>query len=130
MMRKYNLTKGCNMKLNKKRQGGFTLIEVMAGAIITALGLLMLLPMMVTSMNANNIARSSTEVSMLMKDKMEQLKNTDNPISGYDTINGKTRVWRVTPLTSTLNQFTIDISWNDQSGRSHGYSVTSYSVKR
>jgi len=118
------------MKSRVKRQKGFTLVEVMAGALITALGLLLLLPMMVTSMKANHFARSSTEVSMLMKDKMEQLKNMANPTSGTDSTGIMVRSWQVVELNSNLNQFTIDITWRDQGGLNHGYSVTSFAVKR
>ncbi|UCE65973.1 MAG: type II secretion system protein [Candidatus Zixiibacteriota bacterium] len=115
---------------NRKRQSGFTLIEVMAGMVIIALGLLLLLPMMVTSMQANDFARGSTEASMLIKDKMEDLKNTALPTSGVDTVSAVARTWTVTDMGNNLYQLDVNISWTDRHGRAHNNTVTSYMSKR
>jgi prepilin-type N-terminal cleavage/methylation domain-containing protein len=114
---------------NKNRQSGFTLIEVMAGMVIIAVGLLLLLPMMVTSMQANDFARGSTEASMLIKDKMEDLKNMSEPVSGVDTVGTVTRTWRVTDLGGNLYQLDVNIGWTDRHDRSHNTAVTSYKSK-
>lgn len=113
----------------KKRQGGFTLIEVMAGMVIISVGLLLLLPMMVTSMQANDFARGSTEASMLIKDKMEDLKNMDVPVSGVDTVGTVTRTWRVTDMGSNLYQLDVNIAWTDRDNRTHNSKITSYKAK-
>ena len=115
---------------NRKRQSGFTLIEVMAGMVIIALGLLLLLPMMVTSMQANDFARGSTEASMFIKDKMEDLKNTAMPTSGVDSVGTVARTWTVTDLGSNLYQLDVNIAWTDRHGRAHNNTVTSYMSKR
>lgn len=113
-----------------KKDSGFTLIEVMAGMLIISLGLLLLLPMMVTSMQANDFARGSTEASMLIKDKMEELKNLEDPISGYDMVGNVARTWTVTNLGSNLYQLDVNISWTDRNDRGHNNSVTSYVTKK
>ncbi len=115
---------------NKRRQSGFTLIEVMAGMVIIAVGLLLLLPMMVTSMQANDFARGSTEASMLIKDKMEELKNMDVPTSGVDSVGTVTRTWTVTDLGNNLFQLDVNIAWTDRHDRTHNNTVTSYMSKR
>jgi prepilin-type N-terminal cleavage/methylation domain-containing protein len=115
---------------NMKKQNGFTLIEVMAGMVIIAVGLLLLLPMMVTSMQANDFARGSTEASMLIKDKMEELKNMDTPTSGVDSVGTAMRSWRVTDLGSNLYQLDVNIRWTDRNDRGHNNTVTSYMSKR
>ena len=115
---------------NKQRQSGFTLIEVMAGMVIIAVGLLLLLPMMVTSMQANDFARGSTEASMLIKDKMEELKNMSVPTSGVDSIGTVTRTWTVTDLGNNLYQLDVNIGWIDRNDRAHSNTVTSYMSKR
>jgi len=115
---------------NKKRQSGFTLIEVMAGMVIIAVGLLLLLPMMVTSMQANDFARGSTEASMLIKDKMEELKNMDVPTSGIDSVGTVSRTWTVTDLGNNLYQLDVNIAWTDRNDRPHNNTVTSYMSKR
>jgi len=114
------------MRKLSKKQGGFTLIEVMAGMIILSLGLLLLLPMMVTSMQANDFARGSTEASMYVKDKMEELKNMNPPTSGADTIGTVQRAWRATSISSNLWQLDVTVSWTDRHDRPHQNTVTSY----
>ncbi len=117
------------MKISKK-QDGFTLIEVMAGMIILALGLLLLLPMMVTSMQANDFARGVTEASMLIKDKMEELKNMDPPTSGSDTTSTVQRNWTVSNAGSNLWRLDVTISWTDRHDLGHSNTVTSYMSTR
>jgi prepilin-type N-terminal cleavage/methylation domain-containing protein len=118
------------MMRNREKQDGFTLIEVMAGMVIIALGLLLLLPMMVTSMQANDFARGSTEASMLIKDKMEELKNSVLPTSGADSISTVARTWRVSDIGNNLYQLDVNIAWTDRHGRAHNNMITSYMSKR
>jgi prepilin-type N-terminal cleavage/methylation domain-containing protein len=117
------------MRISRK-QDGFTLIEVMAGMVILALGLLLLLPMMVTSMQANDFARGATEASMLIKDKMEELKNMDPPTSGTDVVGGVQRTWAVSNASSNLWRLDVTISWTDRHDLSHSNTVTSYMSTR
>ncbi|OGC96473.1 MAG: hypothetical protein A2W25_14900 [candidate division Zixibacteria bacterium RBG_16_53_22] len=114
----------------KKKQKGFTLIEVLAGMVIMSVGLLLLLPMMVTSINANNHARSSTEASMLIKDKMEDLKNENTPVAGSDTLGTTIRTWTVSNAAVNLTQLTVTINWIDERGNGHTNSMTSYKSAR
>lgn len=115
------------MKRNiAKRQEGFTLIEVLAGVIIMTVGLLLLLPMMVTSIQANDYARGSTEASMLIKDKMEDLKNMDIPSSGNDSVGNIARTWSATAVSSNLTQLTVTVNWTDKRGLAHSNSMMSY----
>lgn len=102
------------------------MIEVMAGMVIMAVGLLLLLPMMVTSIQANNVARNSTEASMLLKDKMENLKNMDPAVSGADTVGTTTRNWVVTPVSANLTQLTVTVHWADERGNPHSNTMMSY----
>jgi prepilin-type N-terminal cleavage/methylation domain-containing protein len=113
-------------KKNARNSNGFTLIEVLAGVVIMATGLLLLLPMMVTSIRANNFAQSSTEASMLIKDKMEDLKNMDTPTSGADTLGEVTRTWTVADAGANLTQLAVIVNWNDERGYPHSSSMTSY----
>ncbi len=114
----------------KKKQQGFTLIEVLAGVVIMTVGLLLLLPMMVTSIQANNRAQNSTEASMLIKDKLEDLKNMGNPTSGADTVGTTIRTWTVSNAGANLTQLTVSINWTDDRGNSHTNSMNSYKSAR
>ncbi len=111
-------------RLNKK--DGFSLLEVLIGMLILSVGLLLLLPMMVVSMQANDFARGFTEASMHIKEKMEELKNMSNPISGADTLGTVYRTWTVSAATSNLKRLVVNINWTDRDGRQHNNSMVSY----
>jgi prepilin-type N-terminal cleavage/methylation domain-containing protein len=114
----------------KKKEEGFTLIEVLAGVVIMTVGLLLLLPMMVTSIRANSHAQNSTEASMLIKDKMENLKNMGTPTAGTDTLGTTIRTWTVSNAGSNLTQLNVSINWMDDQGNRHNNSMTSYKSAR
>ena len=118
------------MKKIANKQKGFTLIEVMAGMVVLSIGLLLLLPMMVTSMQANDMARGSTEASMYIKDKMEELKNMNPPTSGTDSIGALQRSWNVSSLNPNLWQIDVSVTWTDRNDRPHSNTVTSYMSTR
>jgi prepilin-type N-terminal cleavage/methylation domain-containing protein len=109
-----------------KNDKGFTLVEVLAGMLILSLGLLLLLPMMVVSMQGNDLAKGFTEASMLIKDKMEELKNTNLPVSGADTVNAVSRSWTVSDASSNLKRLVVQVNWTDRDGRGHSNSMVSY----
>jgi len=113
------------MKITKNKKG-FTLLEVMVGMVILAVGMLMLLPMMVVSMQANDFARNFTEASMLIKEKMEELKNMSLPISGADSVGSVSRVWTVTDATANLKKLVVNINWTDRDGHPRSNSMMSY----
>lgn len=110
----------------RKKESGFTLLEVLTGMLILSVGLLLLMPMMVVSMQANDFARGFTEASMLIKEKMEELKNMDLPVSGADTTGGTYRTWTVTDAGSNLKRLVVNVNWQDQDGRQHNNSMVSY----
>jgi prepilin-type N-terminal cleavage/methylation domain-containing protein len=110
----------------RKKILGFTLIEVMAGLVIMSLGLLLLLPMMVTSIRANNYAKNATEASMLIKDKMETLKNMNPPTSGADTAGTVIRTWTTTAVSTNLSRLDVTVNWIDERGYAHSNSLRSY----
>ena len=113
-------------RIRKKDKKGFTLLEVLVGMLILSMGLLMLMPMMMVSMNANDFARGFTEASMLIKEKMEEIKNIENPSSGADTVDNATRTWTVTDAGAKLKRVLVNIQWVDQDGRDHTNSMVSY----
>ena len=109
-----------------KTNDGFTLVEVMAGMVVLAVGLLLLLPMMVTSIRANNYAQNSTQASMLIKDKMEDLKNMDPPTGGNDVSGSATRTWTAIMVSTNLWRLTVTVNWNDERGYAHSNTMASY----
>jgi len=117
---------GENMMRKTKNKKGFTLLEVMVGMVILAVGMLLLLPMMVVSMQANDFARNFTEASMLIKEKMEELKNLDLPVSGADSVGTVSRVWTVTDATANLKKLVVNVNWTDHDGHPRSNSMMSY----
>jgi prepilin-type N-terminal cleavage/methylation domain-containing protein len=116
--------------IRRKKNSGFTLIEVMSGMVLLAVGLLLLLPMMVTSIRANNYARNATEASMLIKDKMEDLKNMATPTTGNDVAGTATRNWTSTLVSTGLYRLSVTVNWNDEQGHAHSNTMTSYMSTR
>jgi type IV pilus assembly protein PilV len=60
--------------LNKK---GFTLIEVLVGLVLLAIGLLAIAGMQITSVRGNFFSSNMTQASILAQDRLETLKNLD-----------------------------------------------------
>jgi prepilin-type N-terminal cleavage/methylation domain-containing protein len=116
--------------IRRKRNNGFTLIEVMSGMVLLAVGLLLLLPMMVTSIRANNYAKNATEASMLIKDKMEDLKNMNTPTTGNDAVGSATRNWTSTLVSTGLYRLSVRVNWNDEQGYPHSNTMVSYMSTR
>jgi Tfp pilus assembly protein PilV len=116
------------MKKITKYIGGFTMIEVMAGMVLITVGLLMLMPMMAVSMRGNNIARGSTEASVLIKDKIEELKNSINPVSGVDTLGNHVCTWTVTSPETNLRRIQVRVDWGDRNGLVHSNSMVTYTT--
>jgi prepilin-type N-terminal cleavage/methylation domain-containing protein len=58
--------------LNKK---GFTLIEVLVGLVLLAIGLLAIAGMQITSVRGNFFSSNMTQASILAQDRLETLRN-------------------------------------------------------
>jgi prepilin-type N-terminal cleavage/methylation domain-containing protein len=108
------------------KENGFTLVEVLAGTILLSVGLLLLMPLMVVSMQGNELARGSTDSSMLIREKIEELKNIDNPVSGVDTTGASIRTWNVTAITTNLRRLQVRVDWLDRDGHSRTNSMVTY----
>lgn len=102
------------------------MVEVMAGMILLAVGLLLLMPLMVVSMRGNEVARGSTDSSMLIREKIEELKNVANPVSGTDTTGALVRQWTITDVSTNLKKLQVRVDWTDQDGRPRANSMITY----
>jgi len=116
--------------LNKMRaQEGFSILEVMVGLVIFTLGLLLLMSMMVVSIQSNSWSEKETLSSQLIREKIEQLKNSPETslISGSDVVNGLNRSWNIKALgIPGLYDVTVAVAWTDVDQRSFACSTQTY----
>ena len=122
------------MRFNEK---GLSLLEVMVSMILLALWLMTMAPMVVLSIQGNNISQDVLSVSSLAKEKLEYYKGLETmpaiPYVQYETNlpggYGRTTTIRdnvVDPLIPDgLYEIDIVISWKDKAGvdRSTVYST-------
>jgi len=109
-------------------QDGFSMLEVMVGLIIFSLGLLLLMSMLVVSINGNSWSQQTTQSAQLIREKVEQLKNTaaGGLASGSDAVSGFNRSWNVVGLTPNLYEVTVAVRWTDVESRQFACSTITY----
>ena len=122
------------MKMN---QSGLSLLEVLISMLLLALGLLTLAPMVVVSIEGNNISRDVLTVSEMAKEKIEYYKGID-PFPPVPLIESETNIYggydRTTyvddnasdsTIPSGLYRVKVAITWTDKSGvaRNANYST-------
>lgn len=116
-------------RLKKKLNAdGFTILEVMIGLVIFSLGLLLLMSMMVISIQGNEWSEHHTQSIQLIREKMEQLKNTPETAltSGNDAVGLYSRSWRVTQVNSELKGVSVKVTWAEPDGDIKACSTYTY----
>lgn len=126
------------MKLN---ESGLTLLEVLVSLIILSIGILGLGPMVVLSIDGNNISEDMMTVSNLAKDKIEEYENLavlpSMPYEESETdIEGIYNRYIVlydnssdTSLSDNLCQLKVVIAWEDKSGQIRSTTYSTYLEK-
>ncbi len=108
-----------------KNKNGFSLIEVLIGLVLLAIGLLAIAGMQITSVRGNFFSSNLTQASVLAQDRMETLRNTpigDAALAAGNYNDGVipgtifTRGYNVSviPGTTMLN-IVVRVSWRDTS---------------
>ena len=105
---------------------GVTLLEVMVSMIIFATGLMMMIPLIVTSIKGNEFADRTTRAAHHIQAKIEKIKNTHDFTSGEDSPDGMTRTWTVENSGTRLKKITVQMTWLDEDGRQHDNTVVTY----
>lgn len=118
--------RGLLERIFSKGKEGFTLLEVMVSMIIFATGLLMMVPMIVTSMKGNVFADMTTKAAHHIQAKIEEIKNTHDFTSGYDNPEGMTRTWTVEDYGTRLKKITVQMTWLDKDSLEHNNIVMTY----
>jgi prepilin-type N-terminal cleavage/methylation domain-containing protein len=107
-------------------EDGFSLLEVMVSLVILATGLLMMIPMMITSMKGNVFADMTTRAAHHIQAKIEEMKNTHQFTSGSDSPEGMTRRWTVEDCGPNLKKITVRLNWLDKDSLEHENVVITY----
>ena len=112
---------------------GFTLIEVAAGLIILAVGLLGIAAMQVTSTKGGYFSNNVTQATILAQDKFEYLKNlsySDSELMNGEhnegTISGTifSRVYNVLEdAGNSIKTITVSVQWTDRGNHSISFST-------
>ena len=112
---------------------GFTLIEVAAGLIILAVGLLGIAAMQVTSTKGGYFSNNLTQATILAQDKLEYFKNlsySDSELMNGEhnegTISGTIflRVYNVLEdAGNSIKTITVSVQWTDRGNHSISFST-------
>jgi prepilin-type N-terminal cleavage/methylation domain-containing protein len=107
---------------------GFTLIEVVAGLVILAIGLLGIAAMQVASIKGGYFSNNVTQATILAQDKLEYLKNlsySDSNISSGQhnegIISGTifSRVYNILEDSgNSIKTITVSVQWTDRGNHS------------
>lgn len=114
----------CLMVGHRRRQGGFTLVEVMVALGILAFGILAIASMQTASLGGTNLASSTTEATTLAMDRLERLMplaythaDLNNGAHAPITQGRYTISWNVTTGTGLLTNtktMAVTVQWNEK----------------
>jgi len=106
----------------RRREAGFTLVEVMVAMLLTAIAIIGILALFMSQSRASGYSRHSTEATALCEDKLEVLRTTTSGAgSGTDSVideKGTTgigiykREWWET-LTTNYAEIKCTVSWTE-----------------
>lgn len=85
---------------------GFTLIEVLVGLVILAVGLLAIAGMQITSVKGNHFSGAITQASILAQDRLEALRNLP---FGHGDLSAGIHDEGILPGTSFRRQYTVAV---------------------
>ena len=112
---------------------GFTLIEMLVGLVLLAIGLLAIAGMQIKSVNGNFFSANLTQASILAQDRLEALRELDFTHTELDLgthndgqIPGTifSRQYTVTLVPGTvMRSITMTITWNDNSNHSIAFTT-------
>ncbi len=112
---------------------GFTLIEVLVGLVILAIGILAVATMQITSIRSGYSSNHLTQATLFAQDKLEYLRNVSYSSSDLGsgehnegTISGTSFLRRYTVVEDTGNSMkaiTVTLQWTDRGDHTLSFST-------
>ena len=114
-----------------RSEKGISLLEVMVGMLVFSLGMLLLIPMVVTSITGNDTARKTDMVLQDVQNIVEGYKAKALPEAGsvYDAESQRYVTWWTQPLeppVSNIEQLNVDVVWEDTQMQYHFRRVSTF----
>ena len=110
----------------RSNEQGITIMEVLIAMIILSLSLLLLLNMAMVALDGNDWSDRTTRATVLLQQKLEELRNESDPADGADTSGGISRSWTVTDLGHHLRRIDVLAQWEDVRSKAKSNTVTAY----
>jgi len=116
-----------------KTKNGFTLIEVMAGLVILAIGILGTIAMQISATKGSYFSSNITQATFFAQDKLEFLKNL--PYNDSNLSNGKYKEDKVSgsilsreydvveDIGNSMKTITVTIRWADRGNHNISFST-------
>ncbi len=112
-----------NTRLNQR---GITIMEVLIAMIVLSLSLLLLLNMAMVALDGNDWSDRTTRATVLIQQKLEELRSEADPADGADTASGISRSWTVTDVGHHLRRIDVLAQWEDIRAQAKSNTVTAY----
>ncbi|MGB7573660.1 MAG: prepilin-type N-terminal cleavage/methylation domain-containing protein [Thermodesulfobacteriota bacterium] len=121
------------MNKSIRKPNGFTLMEVAAGLIILAIGLLAIAAMQITSTKGGYFSNNVTQATIFLQDKLEYLKGL--PYRGSDLSSGQHNEGIITGTIfsrqytivedagNSMKTITVTVQWADRGNHSISFST-------
>ena len=122
------------MMSRRRKQAGFTMIEVMVALLLSAIAVIGMIGLYRVQTRSSSYSRRSTEAVILAGDKMEQLRTHAAPMTGgpetIDATGGDnasgpyTRRWTVNTM-AARHEIVVEVDWDDD-GTTRTARIVSY----
>jgi type II secretory pathway pseudopilin PulG len=115
-----------------RREGGFTVVEVLVAIIVLSVTLMALGPIMAGITRGNRFGQHVTSASARVQEKVEELKGKsyDSVVNGSDNLlyPTMTRTWTVVsePVDGALKEVDVSVSWKEPGNKTKVVSVKTY----
>ena len=115
-----------------RREGGFTVVEVLVAIVVLSITLMALGPIMAGITRGNRYGQHVTSASARVQEKIEELKSRPYAEieNGSDVLTapGMTRTWKVVsePVEGALKEVDVSVSWKEPGNKTRTVSVKTY----